>query len=269
MNGNVIGRVAGKVAIVTGGSSGLGAATARRLAAEGARVVIADINEPGGQEIAAAGRAVGEDIVVQETDIAELEQVRALVDTVADRYGRIDILVNVAALLPPPVEKVADIDLDDWERELKVSLTGSMLTSKFVIPYMLRGGGGAIVHFASAAAVRAMEEFTGYGVVKAGVVALSRAIAAQYGKHGIRSNTVAPGVIMSRSRPPEFVERAIHYGMTPRLGTPEDIAATVLFLASDESAFITGQLLAVDGGITLRLPRMGRPSYRDPEGVGE
>jgi NAD(P)-dependent dehydrogenase (short-subunit alcohol dehydrogenase family) len=104
-----------------------------------------------------------------------------------------------------------------------------------------------------------MEEFSGYGVVKAGVLALSRAIAAQYGKQGIRSNTIAPGTILSHPRPPEFVERALYYSMTRELGTPEDIAAAVLFLASDESKFITAQMLAVDGGVTMRLPRMGRP----------
>jgi NAD(P)-dependent dehydrogenase (short-subunit alcohol dehydrogenase family) len=261
----VNGRVAGKVSIVTGGASGLGAATARRLAAEGARVVIADINADGSETVAAEARAAGGDAAARPTDVGDAEQVQALVESVADDYGRIDVLVNVAALLPPPAEKVADIDLAGWEHELRVSLTGSMLTSKFVIPHMLAGGGGSIVHFASAAAVRAMTSFTGYGVVKAGVVALSRAIAAQYGKQGIRSNTIAPGTIMSRPRPQEFIERALYYGMTPELGTPEDIAAAVLFFASDESKFVTAQLLSVDGGVTMRLPEMGRPSYREPE----
>jgi NAD(P)-dependent dehydrogenase (short-subunit alcohol dehydrogenase family) len=250
-----------KVAIVTGGASGIGAATVRLLAAEGARVVIADIDQEGAERVAA--EAGGAD--AQRTDVGDLEQVRALADGVAGRYGRIDVLVNVAALLPPPAEQVVDIDLASWEHELRVSLTGCMLTSKFVIPHMLAGGGGSIVHFASAAAVRAMEGYTGYGVVKAGVIALSRAIAAQYGKQGIRSNTIAPGTILSRPRPPESIERALYYGMTPELGTADDVAAAVLFLASDESKFITAQMLAVDGGFTMRLPSIGRPSYREGE----
>jgi NAD(P)-dependent dehydrogenase (short-subunit alcohol dehydrogenase family) len=253
-------RVEGKVAIVTGGASGIGAATVRLLAAEGARVVIADIDEAGAERVAAEA---GGEVAVRRTDVGEPEQVRALADSVAADHGRIDVLVNVAALLPPPAEQVVDIDLAAWERELRVSLTGCMLTSKFVIPHMLAGGGGSIVHFASAAAVRAMEGYTGYGVVKAGVLALSRAIAAQYGKQGIRSNTIAPGTIMSRPRPPEAIERALYYGMTPELGTADDVAAAVLFLASDESRFITAQMLAVDGGFTMRLPSIGRPSYRE------
>jgi NAD(P)-dependent dehydrogenase (short-subunit alcohol dehydrogenase family) len=259
----VSGRVAAKVAIVTGGASGLGAATAVRLAAEGARVVIADINAEGAEQVAAQARDAGGDAATHGTDVGDLAQVRDLADAVASRYGRIDVLVNVAALLPPPTEKVADIELPGWEDELRVSLTGSMLTSKFVIPHMLAGGGGSIVHFASAAAVRGMDEYTGYGVVKAGVLALSRAIAAQYGQQGVRSNTISPGAIMSRPRPPETIERALYYGMTPELGTPEDIAAAVLFLASNESKFITAQMLAVDGGFTMRLPKIGRPSYRE------
>ncbi len=253
------GRVEGKVSIVTGGANGLGAAVARRLAAEGAHVVIADIDQDGAERVAATAREAGGDVAVQPTDVGDPERVRALTDAVGERYQRIDVLVNAAALLPPPEEKVADIELAGWERELRVSLTGCMLTSKFAIPYMVAAGGGSMVHFASAAAVRAMEEFTGYGVVKSGVLALSRAIAAQYGKQGIRSNTIAPGSILSHPRPPEFLESALYYAMTRELGTPEDIAAAVLFLASNESKFITAQMLAVDGGLTMRLPRMGRP----------
>ena len=253
------GRVEGMVSIVTGGASGIGAATARRLAAEGARVVIADIDEEGAERVAREAREAGGDVAVRRTDVGEPEQVRALMELVAGRYGRIDVLVNVAALLPPPAAQVADIDLVEWERELRVSLTGSMLTSKFVIPHMIAAGGGAMVHFASSAAIRAMEDHTGYGVVKAGVLALSRAIAVQYGKQGIRSNVIAPGTILTRPRPADTLERAHYYAMTRELGTPEDVAAVVVFLASDESRFVTAHTLPVDGGLTMRLPKLGKP----------
>jgi NAD(P)-dependent dehydrogenase (short-subunit alcohol dehydrogenase family) len=264
----VSGGIDGKVIIVTGSASGLGAASAKRLASEGAQVVVADINLGGAEEVVASVREMGGVALACHADVGDPEQVRALVEQTVSEFGKIDGLVNVAALLPPPVAQVADIELDGWEHEIRVSLTGSMLTSKYVLPHMIAGQGGTMVHFASAAGVRAMDNFSGYGVVKAGVIALSRAIAVQYGKAGIRSNVIAPGAILSRPRPQEFIERALDHAMTAELGTPEDIAAAVYFFSSDESKFVTAQVLMVDGGSTMRLPNLGRPSYREPEDLG-
>jgi NAD(P)-dependent dehydrogenase (short-subunit alcohol dehydrogenase family) len=257
--------ITGKVAIITGGASGLGAASARRLAAEGARVVIADLNEDGARAVADEISADGGDVAARRTDIGDESSVRALVDWVAGEYGQINVMANVAALLPPPPDPVADIGLEGWNEELRVTLTGAMLMSKHVIPHMVAAGGGSIIHFASTAALRAMEDFTGYQATKAGIIGLSRAIAAQYGKQGIRSNTIAPGGIQSRPRPEEFLERQRYYTMTRDLGTPEDIAAIVHFLATDESKLLTAHVFAADGGLTMRLPKLGVPSYREAE----
>ncbi len=257
--------VKGQVAIVTGAASGLGAASARRLAQEGARVIIADINEDGADKVAEEIRLNGGDAAARLTDIGSEDDVRKLTDWVASKYGQINILANVAALLPPPPNKIADIELEGWDEEVRVTLTGAMLMSKHVIPHMIAAGGGAIIHFSSNAALQAMESFSGYGILKNGIIGLSRAIAVQYGKQGIRSNTIAPGSILSRPRSEEFLERQRHHIMLRGPGTPEDIAALVNFLASEESKILTAQVFAADAGLTMRMVDLGAPSLREEQ----
>jgi NAD(P)-dependent dehydrogenase (short-subunit alcohol dehydrogenase family) len=247
--------LAGKVAIVTGGAGGLGSAVVRRLGIEGARVVLADVDPDGAQRTAAAARDAGGDVVARPVDIGDPDQVRDLVDGVAADHGRIDVLINVAARLPPAAGAVGELDLDGWNEELRVTLTGTMLASRAAIPHMVAGAGGALVHFASTAGLRGMEPFSSYQVVKAGIIALSRAIAAQYGKQGVRSNVVAPGAILNPARrPAEAMQHVLDSQMTAQLGTPEDIAAVVAFLASDDARLVTAQVIVADGGATMRMP---------------
>ena len=250
-------RVEDKVVIVTGGAGGIGSATARLLAQEGARVVIVDVNGTGAREVADAINQAGGEAMPVTADVSSVEDVKRAVGTAVGTFGALHALVNNAATIPPSQDRVADLELDTWERELAVNLTGPLLGSKYAIPHMIGAGGGAIVHIASAAGLRGEDRRTVYGATKSGLLGLSRSIAVQYGKQGIRSNVVAPGFSLTQQMierwSKEMLSVALEHTMTPRLGTPEDQAAAVLYLVSDESAFVTGQVLAVDGGLTSHL----------------
>jgi NAD(P)-dependent dehydrogenase (short-subunit alcohol dehydrogenase family) len=247
----------GKIAIVTGGARGIGAATARLLAREGASVVVTSRNAAGARALVDDIVKAGGEATAIVADVASSDDVRRTIDTAVERFGGLHVLVNNAATIPPSRERVVDLDLNQWERELRVNLTGSLLGSKYAIPHMIGQGGGSIIHISSTAGLLGDDLRTAYGTSKAGLLGLSRSIAVQYGKQGIRSNVIAPGFSMTQQMLDRWSEAmlavALEHTMTPRLGTPEDQAAAVLFLASDESAFITGQVLAVDGGLTTHL----------------
>jgi NAD(P)-dependent dehydrogenase (short-subunit alcohol dehydrogenase family) len=259
------GRLAGKVAIVTGAASGIGRATALLMAREGASVVVADLNGAGAnavaQEIeAAGGRAVG-----QAADVAEEASVVAMIEAAAKHFGGLDVLHNNAAASDPALMSrdgdVADMDIAVFDRTLAVNLRGPMLGCKHAIPRMLARGGGAIVNTSSAAALVGDPVRTAYGASKAGLDSLTRYVATQYGKRGIRCNSIAPGVIatpaLAANVPTEMIAIYERSHLTPRLGKPEDIAAAVVFLASDDAAFITGQTISVDGGLLAHHPAFG------------
>jgi NAD(P)-dependent dehydrogenase (short-subunit alcohol dehydrogenase family) len=257
-----MGRVTGKVAIVTGAASGIGRATAKLLAAEGARVVVADRDGAGAEAVAAEIRAEGGDAFAHAVDVSSEEQVAALVAATVGRYGALHVLHNNAALTDGSAMaadlSLVGMQLADWERSLAVNLRGAMLCSKHAIPHMIAAGGGSIVNTSSNQALAGDLTQFAYAAAKAGVNQLTRSIATAYGRQGIRANTVSPGMIRTpaslRACSPEIFATIEASNLVPRVGEPEDIAFAVLFLASDESSFITGQVLCVDGGQLAHLP---------------
>ncbi len=249
-----MGKLNGKVAVVTGAASGIGAATARIMAREGAKVIAADSNLDGAKLIA---QEIGGTAVA--FDALEADSIRALMETTVKTYGALHVLHNnVGATDINKDLDVVNMDLDTWDWVFKLCLKSVLMGSKFAIPHMLAAGGGAIVNTSSMAGAAGSLSNTAYGVAKAGVMALTENIAAQYGPLNIRCNCVAPGVILTpavaRAMPQPIVDIYQRYTLTTRLGQPEDIGHLVAFLASDEAGYINGQVINADGGVRAHLP---------------
>jgi NAD(P)-dependent dehydrogenase (short-subunit alcohol dehydrogenase family) len=255
-------RVKGKVAIVTGSASGIGQATAELLATEGASVVVADMNEEGAEKVAAKIRAGGGNAVAQPTDVSQESDIRRMIARAVNEYGGLQILHNNAAMTAGH-EHAQDMDLltmtvDYWDRSFSVNLRGAMLAAKHGIPVMIAGGGGAIVNTSSNQSLAGDLSQFAYSAAKAGVNALTRSIATSYGRQGVRCNTVSPGHIETASNKasvsPEMSDVIVSNNLIPRAGRAEDLAQAVLYLVSDESSFVTGQLISIDGGQMAHLP---------------
>ena len=252
-------RFEGKVAIVTGGASGIGAATCRRLVAEGARVAIGDLDQAAAHALAAE---LGDAALAVQFDAGDAASVAALVAATVDRFGRLDILHNNAAIMSNAViqkdNNPVDIDFDIWDLTFRVNVRGYLAGCKYAIPHLLAAGGGAIVMTASGSGHRGDLANIAYGSSKAAVIGLSRYVATIYGKQGIRCNTISPGLIRTeggkKNVQGEMVTVMERNTLTPRLGLPEDVAAMVAFLASDDGAFVTGQDIMVDGGMLAHMP---------------
>lgn len=250
-----------RVHIVTGGGSGIGRATARLLANRGARVAVMDIDATAAGEVVEEITASGAEAMVVRADVSSEDDVKAGVAAVAAQWGRIDVLYNNAALLNRAQldrdGRIEDLALETWEAAMAVNLRGAMLCTKHVIPYM-RARGGSIIMSGSGKGLQGDLDHTAYGVSKAGLVALMRYAATQYGKDGIRVNLVMIGLVLSEpiaaALPAERKALYERHHLTPRLGRPEDIAEVVAFLASDASAFVTGQVIGADGGYTAHSP---------------
>jgi dihydroanticapsin dehydrogenase len=247
-----------KVAIVTGGASGIGLAAVSRFAREGAAVVIADIDAARGEAEAAALREGGYSVSFVRTDVVDSAAVDQLVTTTVELYGEIDILFNNAAYLDQDhYGSVTGTTEEDWRRCIDVTLTGVFLCSRHTIPSMLRKGGGAIVNTSSVGGLVGFGEHAAYCSAKGGVIQLTREIAIDYASRSIRCNAVCPGLIETPMNErfladAKIREKALAHPVIKRPGRPEEIANAVLFLVSDEASYITGAALPVDGGYLLR-----------------
>ena len=249
----------GKVAVIAGGATGIGAATAARLAEEGCRVVIGDVAVDAAGLTADRITAAGGTATAVGFDLADPDSVAALLDTAAATYGGIDSVFAVGADMGTlrADTDVVDIDLEVWDRVMAVNLRGYVAIMKHAIPHMLTRGGGAIVNMSSAAAFQGEPARPAYATAKAGIGALTRHVASRWGKEGIRCNAVAPGftateAIQSAPQWPELQTAALKRIRGPRVGAPDDIAALVAFLISQEGEWINGQVINIDGGTVLR-----------------
>ncbi len=249
-------RLSGRVAIVTGGAKGIGRHYSRALVAEGARVMIADIADGRGlaEEIAAEHGA--NSVISAVADVSDEASVKKLTAATMERFGKIDVLVNNAALFAPLQEaKCTEIDTALWDKVMAVNLRGPFLMVKHIAPHMIAQGYGKIINIGSGTAFRGIPWMLHYVTSKGGIMAFTRALARELGEHGIRVNTLAPGFTLSDtvvSDNPSHVktarERAVQSRSIKRDEHPQDLLGALVFLASAESDFVTGQTLAVDGG---------------------
>ncbi|NMO20497.1 SDR family oxidoreductase [Pyxidicoccus fallax] len=251
----------GRVAIITGGSSGIGLATAKRLCRDGARVVIAARGEARGQEAERALRAEGGEAWYVPCDVSRGEDVRRLVDTAVERYGRLDLAVNNAALADVPLALTCDVSEEDFDRTLAVDLKGVWLCLKYQIPAMLRAGKGAIVNVSSVNGMMPTPYGSAYTTAKHGLHGLSRTAALEYAAQGIRVNVVCPGAhrtpmlegIFEKMSPgnPAAAEAAYNARIPAhRVGDPAELAEAICWLLSDAASYVTGSIMAVDGGMS-------------------
>ena len=246
-------RLENKVAIVTGGGGGIGRATAVRFAKEGASVLVADLNEENGYETTKLIKESGGNSEFILTDMTQQEDVENMVQAALGAFGRLDILFNNAGV-GGGEKKIPDISLEEWQKSIDVNATSVFLGMKIAIPHMLSGG--SIINTASVAGIKGQKLVAAYTASKSSVIALTKAAATEFGKKNIRVNAIAPGIIETdmvenwkKTKKWPILSTASALG---RIGQPEEVANAVLFLASDEASFITGETLIIDGG-TLNL----------------
>ena len=250
-------RLENKVALITGGSSGIGQAAARLFAREGAKVVIADVDAEGGEKTADAIRQAGGHAHFVPADISKAAEVEALIGAVVERHGRLDCAYNNAGILGEIVPLV-DHSEEAWDRTLDVNLKGTWLCMKYEIPQMLKQGSGAIVNTTATAAIKGSPHRSAYAASKAGIIAITKSAAMEYAEHGLRINVICPSHTRSHMLEqffelrPELEASFIASAPMARIAAPEEVAEGALWLCSDASSFVTGHVLAVEGGYLAR-----------------
>jgi len=245
-------RLENKAAIVTGAASGIGRECALALAREGAWVVVADLDAGGAKTVSQQIVDDGGAAQPVQVDLGDAASVESLVAQAVGHFGRLDILHNNAAATHLAATRdldVADMDPEVWDATMRINLKGTMLATKFALPHMIEAGSGSIVNTSSGASLAGDTGHTAYGVSKAAINMLTAYTAAQYGKLGIRCNAIAPGLVAG-----PLGEIMLRHHLTPRLGSPADIAAMVVFLCSEAASFVTGQVINVDGGARSHQP---------------
>ena len=246
-------RLEGKIAIVTGAASGIGAATACLFAQEGATVVVADLDEAGGNAMVDQIRSAGDEAIFVRTDVTLAKDTQVVVTSTIDTYGKLDVLFNNAGI--PMRLPVADLPEEDWDRCITINLKSIYLCSKYAIPEMIRNGGGSIINTASIYGIVGGRTRAAYVASKGGVANLTRGMALDYAQDNIRVNCLCPGfvetpLVQGILKTPEAYRALADQHPMARLGQPSEIAYGALYLASDESSFVTGIALPIDGGYT-------------------
>lgn len=265
-------RLAGKVAIITGGAGGIGSATAARFIQEGCTVVIADLFEDRAHEVA---RSLGNSAMGMYYDAGDEGSIKTAIEETAQRFGRLDILFNNAAVTDLKVQgqdtTATSIPIDVWDKTMAVNVRGILVGCRYAIPHMVAAGGGSIINTASGSGLAGDNVRIAYGTSKGAVITLTKYIAVQNGRQGIRCNAIAPGVILTAQmkKLPVLAETILRHVVTPRLGEPEDIAALAAFLAADESAYITGQTICCDGGHLAHQPQLADMIELEAGGRGD
>lgn len=248
-------RLEGKVALITGGTSGIGSATAIRFAGEGAAIAITGRNSERGEEVVAEIVAHGGEALFVRSDVRSAKDCRHAVDQALERFGKIDVLFNNAGVFHP--KSVADCTEEEWDETIDSSLKGAFLMSKYVLPSMIEQGSGSIIHTSSGWGILGGDRAAAYCAAKGGLIVMAKAMAIDHGPNGVRVNCVCPGDVLTPMLPDDAAKRGMAWDdyatgaanrPLGRIGTVDDIANAVLYLASDEASFVTGEALVVDGG---------------------
>lgn len=251
-------RLENKVALITGASQGIGRATAILLAKEGAKVAVVDMNPKTGKETVEEIRKCGGEAIFVKADVSKAEDAKRMIETCAEKFGRLDILFNNAGIVKggPSEDNILELTEEDWDRIMDVNIKGVFLGCKYAVPYMIKQGGGSIINAGSIAGVVARSGQLSYSTSKGAIVNMSRQLALDLAKYKIRVNATCPGFVstplvksMTESQP-EMARLWQSWHPLGRFGTPEEVAYAVLYLASDESSFVTGAALLIDGGFT-------------------